>query len=234
MYCLLKENGVSQLSIPKWNLLSEKTDNEDVYYIRIADELLRNNRVRLFMFDPEKYFNLVDVQYHINTHEFILSQTALHGNYFTDMKTFNTTDFVQNTNYDTAMPSVSQLYSNAQISVQEQYAEPVVSEETVECIEDPAREIVGNMRSIWKRSFPKTALEIVYKNTVSCSFFVLIAILKQHTGITHSILQIKEKLWNGYSRILEKKPDEYLEKIVGVLRRQGKKALMEPVVKHKM
>ena len=233
-YCLLKENGVSQLSIPKWNLLSEKTDNEDVYYIRIADELLRNNRVRLFMFDPEKYFNLADVQYHINTHEFILSQTALHGNYFTDMKTFNTTDFVQNTNYDTAMPSVSQLYANTQISVQEQYAEPVVSEETVECIEDPAREIVGNMRSIWKRSFPKTALEIVYKNTVSCSFFVLIAILKQHTGITHSILQIKEKLWNGYSRIFEKKPDEYLEKIVGVLRRQGKKALMEPVVKHKI
>jgi hypothetical protein len=228
-YCLLKENGISQLTIPKWNLLSKKTDNEEMYFIRIADELLRNNRVRLFMFDPEKYFNLADVNYHINTNEFILSQTALHGTYFTDMKTFNTTSFVQNTNYDTAMPSASQVYANAPISVEEQYTDPIRHEDTLECIETVI-EIVGNTRSIWKRSFPNTAREMVYKNTVACSFFGIISILKSHTNITYSILQIKEKLWNGYSRILEKNPD-YLVKLVGILRRQGKKSLMDTVVK---
>lgn len=227
-YCLIKENGVQQLSIPKTNLLSKTQDNESMYYIRMADELLRNNRVRLFMFEPETYFNLVDIRYKIHADEFILSQTALLSDYFDNMSVFNATDYVKHTNYDNAMPSVSQTYTNDMITVREQYAEPIHEEESIECI-DSIIGIVGSVRSMWKRSFPTTATEIVYKDSVACSFFVLISILKTHTKIDHTILQIKEKLWNGYSRIVDKQP-EYLVKIVGILRRQGKKTLMDPVV----
>jgi len=228
-YCLIKENGVQQLSIPKTNLHSKTQDNESMYYIRLADELLRNNRVRLFMLEPESYFSLVDIRYNIHADEFILSQTALLGDYFDNMSVFNATDYVKHTNYDNAMPSVSQTYTNDMITVREQYAEPIHEEESIECI-DSIIGIVGSVRSMWKRSFPTNATEIVYKESVACSFFVLISIMKTHTKIDHTILQIKEKLWNGYSRILDKQP-EYLVKIVGMLRRQGKKTLMDPVVK---
>lgn len=231
-YCIMKENGVSQLSIPKTNLLSKTQDNESMYYIRMADELLRNNRVKLFMFEPETYFNLVDITYKINAGEFIMSQTALQGDYFQEMTVFNNTNYIKNTNYDTAIPSDSQVYANSEISIREQYTEPIADEQSIECI-DSIIEIVGSARSLWKRSFPNTAREVVYKNTIACSFFILITILKAHTNITHTVLQIKEKLWEGYSRILELNP-EYLVKILGILRRQGKKSLMEPVVKRTM
>jgi len=228
-YCLIKENGVAQLSIPKKNLVSQ-IDNQEMYFIRISDELIRNNRVRLFMFESEKYLNMSDVDYKVNSDEMIITQTAIHGSTFTEMTPYNTSEYIQHTNYETAMPSISQVYNNEPISIQEQYSVPNRDEQTIECV-DSIIEIVGsNARSMWKRSFPKTSREIVYKNTVECSFFLLISILKTHTNIQYSILQIKEKLWDAYSLIIEKNPG-FLVKIVGILRRQGKKSLMDPVVK---
>jgi hypothetical protein len=181
------------------------------------------------MLEPESYFSLVDIRYKIHSDEFILSQTALFGDYFEHMNVFNNSDYVKHTNYDNAKPSVSQHYTNDAIRVSEQYAEPIRDEESIECIES-IEGIIGSARSMWKRSFPTNAREVVYKNTVVCSYFVLVSILKTHTNVSHTILQIKEKLWNGYSRILDKNP-EYLVKIVGMLRRQGKKTLMDPVVR---
>lgn len=231
-YCLVKENGVQQLSIPKTNLLSKTQDNESMYYIRLADELLRNNRIRMSMLESETYFNIADIRYQIHPDEFLLSQTALQGNYFENMIGFNDSEYVKHTNYENAQPSITQTYTNDVIPVNEQYAtETIRDEASIECI-DSIVEVVGNTRSMWKRSFPSGARETVYKNTSTCSFFVLVSILKTHTGTDYTISQIKEKLWNGYSRILEKSPD-YLVKIVGMLRRQGKRTLMEPVVKRR-
>ena len=228
-YCIMKENGVLQLSIPKTNLLSKTQDNESMYYARMADELLRNQRVRLFMFDADRYFNLADVRYQIHSDEFILSQTALHGDYFDNLAVFNTSGAIHHTNYENATPSVRAPYADQVVPLREQYGDTIQTEDAVECI-DSVVDIVGNARSLWKRSFPATAREVVYKNTVACSYFVLVSILKTHTGNTPTLSQIKEQLWNGYSRILDKQP-EYFVKIVGMLRRQGKRDLMVPVVK---
>ena len=246
-YCIVKENGAPQLSIPKTNLLStlsdagKHTDNEEMYFARLADELLRYTRVRLFMFEPDKYFNMIDTEYSVDDHEMIISQSTLESSYMTDLEPLSDSNYVLRTTYDTADPSVSQTYANDPITVDEQYA---FQKETLpisgtkedletECI-DSVVEIVGNARSLWKRSFPATAKEVVFKNTEACTFSIMVEIFRQHSGVVHSVQKLKEMLWAGYSRLLTDSNNDVFVKIVAILKRQGKSRLMEPVATHRM
>lgn len=197
-YCVVKENHVPQLSIPHTNLLTKTISNEELYYHRMADELLRYQRVRLFMFEPEKYFNLMDVNYQIRPDEMVVSQTTIQGTQFDDLEPLSDSSYVRNTNYDTAVPAIQQTYGNEMITIENQAKQPVSSEFDAECVYGEVN-IIGNPeKSMWKRSFPKTAKEVVFKNTIECSFYILMVILKAYTGEPHTILQVKQKLWEGY------------------------------------
>jgi hypothetical protein len=236
-YCILKDNTSPQLSIPKTNLLSEmenragSTDNEKLYFMRLSDELLRYNRVRLFMFDSDKYFNMVDVNYKIHPNEFILTQSTIQSD-TVGLQPISKSSYIQNTGYDTATPSVHYPYIDSVISFDEQYARENTAEVDSECIHSIIN-IVGNPTSLWRRSFPNTAKEVVFKNTAVCSFYVMMVIFKSYTGKSHTILQIKEKLWEGYSRLFDRDP-LHLARCVEILGLQGKKKLMDPVVRKQM
>lgn len=241
-YCLVKENGEFQLSIPKTNLMTDPeqsntltatTDNERLYFMRMTDELLRYNRVRLFMFEPHKYFNLVDVNYQIHDNEYIITQTTLNSDTFTDLVPFHSSKYVQNTNYDTAVPAIHQTYAENVITLDEQYEQPIPEDTTnAECIQSVVH-IVGNANSMWKKSFPNTARELVFKKTVECSYGVMMTIFKAHSGELHSIAQIKEKLWKGYSQFIQK-DRMHLFRFIDIMNFQGKKKLMDPLIQKQM
>jgi hypothetical protein len=239
-YCLVKENGELQLTIPKTNLLSVPSqtatpdDNEQLYFMRMADELLRYNRVRMFMFEPHKYFNLVDVNYQINDTEFIITQSTLNSDTFADLVPFNSSSsYITNTNYDTANPAIHQTYADNIVSLDEQYEQPLPADTTnAECIQS-VRNIVGNIESLWKRSFPNTARELVFKKTTECSYGVMMTIFQAYTGVPHSIAQIKTKLWEGYSRLIQKDRMN-LFRFIDILNFQGKKKWMESVIQKRM
>ena len=239
-YCLVKDNGELQLSIPRRNLLSKpddpltpKIDNEKLYFMQLSDELLRYNRVRLFMFDTKKYFNLADVNYQINDHEYIVTQSTLTSDAFSGLVPFNTSKYVQNTNYDTAVPAIHQTYADNVVTLDEQYEQPIPEDTSnAECIQSIVN-IVGNVHSMWKKSFPSTSKETVFKNTVECSYGVMMTIFQAHTGVPHSIAQIKEKLWEGYSRFIQKDRMN-LFRFIDIMNFQGKKKWMEPVIQKRM
>jgi hypothetical protein len=241
-YCLVKvkDDGETELSIPKTNLLADPdkprnptTDNEQLYFMRMADELLRYNRVRMFMFDTKKYFNLVDVNYQINDHEYIITQSTLNSDTFADLVPFRSSKYVQNTNYDTAVPAIHQTYAENVVTLDEQYEQPIPEDTTnAECIQSIIN-IVGNVHSMWKKSFPNTSREFVFKKTVECSFGVMMTIFQSHTGVPHSIAQIKEKLWEGYSRLIQK-DRMHLFRFIDIMNFQGKKKLMEAIIQKKM
>jgi len=72
-YCVVQQGKTEVegiLVVPNKHLLT-KEDNEEIYYTRMADELLRHRRVHLFMFYPEQYLNIQDQEYQINEDEFI-------------------------------------------------------------------------------------------------------------------------------------------------------------------
>jgi len=88
---------------------------------------------------------------------------------------------------------------------------------------------VGNSLNIWVKSFPKTAREMVYHGTPNCTYQVVINILKDRIKKNVSVNDVKMLLWKSYSTYVP----NYLDKIVSILKLQGKTALMEPVYRRK-
>ena len=220
-YCLKGENCI--LLIPKKHLIS-KMDNERIYYGRMADELLRYDRIRTIMFQPNTYMNIGSTEYKINDNEIFILQTLIGTDEWKHLVAFNTNEYIQNVNYDMAEPLVSQTYTN-EVSLQEQ--ETRENKETeydipAECIKKRGL-VIGNNGSMWKRSFPKNTEEHIFMES-NCSFYPIIWIFQQKWKQSLSIQNIKAYLWNSYQPYLATEP-----KIVSILMKQGKKNLMNRV-----
>ena len=232
-YCLVNDNGECQFIIPKNNLVSGQ-DNMKLYFARISDELLRYNRVQLFMLNPKSYLNIGNNEYKINSDEFLLLQSLLTPEYFKDIEPFNTNKFIQNIDYNNSNPAISQKYSNEPILLREQEEALEKSAENQlgnECI-NVIRDVIGNpTTSLWKRNFQnKKFNEIVFNNTPNCSYRVIIHILEDKLKKLITVENLKVTLWNAYSKYYEK----YSNKILTILKKQGKTKLLENVVKNKI
>lgn len=231
--CVIKENnGVAQLVMPKWHLLS-KYDNERIYVGRMADELIRNDRVKSFMYDVENRLNAKNVEYSIHHDEFILVQSALTPDYFSELD--STSDLrAKQTNYELANPSISVLHPNEKIPLTEQYqrTEPTAAKEDdlATCLVKIVP-IIGNPIQIWRKIFSENAREWVYRDTVSCTFQPIIKIVEDVKKETWTEQDIRRHLWTGYSALFEKTPG-LLTKVVGVMRKQGKSKMFERVARN--
>jgi hypothetical protein len=120
----LKKGDV--ILIPKKNLLSE-LDNEEIYYSKISDELIRYVRIKQFMFAPNMFLSFTDLKYNLNADEIILLQSLLSSDYFDDLIPDVSNKYVSFNSYDTAMPNISQKYDNEYIEKEE-----ITNEDTVE------------------------------------------------------------------------------------------------------
>jgi hypothetical protein len=236
-YCLVKENGAPQLVIPKRHLLSGM-NNETVYYGRMADELVRNGRVRLFMMQPKKYLNVHDTEYHIHANEFLMIQSQLldkdvSRRYFADAVAWNTDEAMTHTTYDTARPAIHPKHLDAKIKWDEQNAH---ADNDMTCIKEMVP-VVGNNQSMWKRMFPDTTREIVFFNTAQCTFYPLVYVimskfpnrLQKPTAVSY----VKQLIWASYWKFLDTpaKTTTYLPKFLAILKKQGKQRMAAQVEK---
>jgi hypothetical protein len=233
VYCLTNENNECQFIIPINNLVSG-VENKRLYFGRIADELLRYKRVQLFMLNPKSYLNIGNNEYKINSDEFLLLQSLLTPEYFKDMEPFNVNNYIQRVDYNNANPSVSQKYSNEPIKLQEQQEvlEKSVDKQLAnECI-NVIRDVVGNpTTSLWKRIFQnKKYNEIVFNNNPNCSYQVILYILEDKLQKLITVENLKVTLWNAYSKYY----DKYSDKILRILKKQGKIKILENVIKNKV
>jgi hypothetical protein len=232
-YCVQRDNGGCSLVIPSKHLLNPDLNNETVYFYRMADELLRNNRIRLFMTEPETYLNITDNEYKINMDEFILLQSTLQTDYLNTEPAFNTSDYINNITYDLAEPQVSQKYSTDEISLEKQ--EDMIQQKDIvtdnlndnilECILS-TRGVIGNQLSLWKRIFTKyekdfkeNIKEIIFKNNNgNCTFYILMYIFQNFYKKPISLHSLKISMINGYKKYISK----YLRQITRILKIQGK------------
>ena len=110
--CSMDENGDCQLSLPSEHLITGM-ENENLYYFRLADELLRFHRIRSYILEPMYYLNLSNIDYQINEDEILLLETYIKSENFADLRIFNFSEFLKNIPYELAEPSkVTQVYSN--------------------------------------------------------------------------------------------------------------------------
>jgi hypothetical protein len=90
-------------SLNRRNLLSGK-DNEQEYYLRIADELIRYPLVRAFVLEPEKYLILGDIPYDVLDSEMLVPQSLLVPEFFDRLVPSVPNPYVNTHIYDIASP----------------------------------------------------------------------------------------------------------------------------------
>jgi hypothetical protein len=89
------------LYIPKRNLV-DGSDNENNYYVRLADELLRYNRIRAFMLYPNKYLTFDSISYNLKENEMLLLDADL-ASYISENKSaVASNDYIEYKSYYTS------------------------------------------------------------------------------------------------------------------------------------
>ena len=209
---------------------------KNIYFLRLADELLRFRRIQQFLFQPKTYLNITTgmSDYVLSPHEILILESFLNDDYFQDMIPFNTSEYIHQTNYDTSVP-VTHLEDSFHpvVSLEEQQTmirkipkDIYQSFVMTECIVkkgDKETLVEGNNRSIWKRSFPKNTREIFFMDhSPICTFAVAMNLLRLAKQPSKTLVEIKQDLWKGYEPYMSIHGD----KIIRTLKDQNKNLLL--------
>jgi hypothetical protein len=209
--CTFTKKGRCNLILPRQNLVTEK-DNKPIYFRRMADELIRYNRINSFMFQPQTYLSFGNIGYNLNDTEIIMIQSLLTQEYFETFVPAVINKYTRHNSYDEAEPSMSQLYDNTASRRKTDIAEEICE----------APKTNDNITSgIWKKCFPSSYKEVEYSKSVVCTFQFIIDLIEKHTGVKLSLSKIRNELFSEYKQYL----DKYHDKIVDILIIEGKKLL---------
>jgi hypothetical protein len=209
--CTFTKKGRCNLILPRKNLITEK-DNKPIYFRRMADELIRYNRINSFMFQPQTYLSFGNIGYNLNDNEIIMIQSLLTQEYFETLVPAVINKYTRHNSYDEAEPSMTQLYDNTVSQKKTDIAQ--------EICEVPKTN--DNITSgIWKKCFPSSYKEVEYDKSVVCTFQFIIDLIERHTGVKLSLSKIRNELFSEYKQYL----DKYHDKIVDILIIEGKKLL---------
>ena len=116
--CLAKNQD--NLCVPINNLINGH-ENENIYYMRAADELIRYQRIRAFMLDPEQYLNISGSEQVVHNNEVILLQSTINGGYLDNLVPFDTNKYVKNIDRSFANPINSEDKILPEIKKSDQY-----------------------------------------------------------------------------------------------------------------
>jgi hypothetical protein len=221
-FCLIKKENECVLLIPKRNLINGK-DNEEMYFGRIADEIVRYNRIKSFILKSNMFLAFQDVKYNLRDDEIILSQAIIleKEGYFDDNMIEPKNPYIKKNTYDTSKPFNSNYYSN------------VITSKLMKQFQDKEVDCDKNIKSKeidkkWKKTFPEKSKFLYYSKLPEiCTFqFIKIIIDDYLKDEITSINSIKEKLVTKYKKL-------YLDNPVGVtnvLNSQGKKNLAKQIL----
>lgn len=215
--CVVSENGNCNMILPEKNLITDK-ENETIYFGRMADELIRYNRIKSFMLQPQIYLSFSNVGYNLRDNEIILIQSSLTQEYFDNLIPMVTNNYVKYNSYDETQPIMTQLYDNNFSSLDK----AIGRKNELICDKVDNDHIKS---SVWKKCFPRNFIETEYSKYNFCTFNFIIDLIERKTKEKITINHIKNELYNEYKKYLEK----YKDKIVDILIIEGKKTLGDQV-----
>jgi len=193
------------------------------------------------MFQTRVFLNIASgtSDYHLSPREILVLESFLNDEYFRDMIPFNTSEYIHQTNYDTAEPATTAttgrimapaLTLEDQRAMIRQVPEDIQRDFVVSnCILKKSLKdnyVEGNDRSIWKRAFPNHTREIFFQGSpASCTFAVVTNLLNMAGKGSPTVGEVKTMLWTAYRPYIE--DPRLSEKIIRILRGQNKKKLLE-------
>jgi hypothetical protein len=146
------ENGKCRLILPEKSLVAlDKTTNDyklnkPIYFQKMADELIRYNRIKPFMFEPQTYLSFGNIGYNLRDNEIIMLQSLLTQDYFENIVPVVINKYVKHISYDEAEPIITQPYDNVVPSLNE----AIGREHTNEC-QTVKKKITSGK---WSKCFP--------------------------------------------------------------------------------
>ena len=223
-YCLKEtdQEGKCKLVIPRQNLINPDKDNKKMYIARIADELLRYNRIRTFMFD-RKIFPYINVKYNLRQDEIILSQSMLIDKYFDNLEPMTENKYAHFNTYDTAEPLLTEIYESI-------YDASV--EEHVECTKEVIQ-VTRNYREYFSLAPSNIKLLKFNANAPVCTFEIILFILKNEAIRTSNkkleivtLNKLKVVLVEFYTKCIEESSgDDIKDKFSKIIKYYGMDSL---------
>lgn len=253
---LSKEHLISKYisEINKTPISDSEIQNRKIYFTRLADEFIRHPNIQQFMLSSKKYANVSNTEYKIHPDEFIILNSMLIGDYFDDIIYTKRSKHIHNTVYDNAKPfMIEQNYSH-EVTAQEQQeylrnaqqrqmaaAKDVSAESsesvnpiykmTEECQQNPPGEIEGNKRSKWRVRFEhrfRDAKEWKFKNSINCTYSLILFIIYEHKNQTVTIQELKTGLIKAYKHYMT----HHKDKLFHILEKQGKTQIVKNIRKN--
>ena len=206
-------NDKCQLVIPKENLVNG-TDNEVYYYGRMADELIRYNRIKSFIFKPQAYLSFGQVKYNLRDDEIIVLQDLLNQEFFENLIPADTNRFAKYNTFDTAEPIITQAYRK-EIDLDE-----VINPYHVrDCVKSSPQKIKSKY---WRNCFPSGYKEIEYKGSNYCSLYLIIDLVEEFKNKKITIEEVKEDLLEEYGKITDDFTNrDSMDKVIDILREEA-------------
>ena len=216
--CVITENGKCNLILPEKNLITNK-NNKPIYFGRMADELIRYNRIKSFMLQPQIYLSFGNIGYNLRDNEIILVQSTLTQEYFEGLIPVVSNKYVAYNSYDETEPIITQRHVNKIPSL-----DHAIGRKNQTICDKVEHENITS--SIWKNCFPDNYSEIKYSKYNFCTFNFIIDLIERKTKQKFTINEIKNELFDEYKKYIT----DYKEKIVDILIIEGKKTLGDQVI----
>ena len=206
-------NDKCQLVLPKFNLVNE-TDNEEFYYGRMADELIRYNRIKSFIFKPQSYLSFGQVKYNLRDDEIIILQDLLTQEFFENLIPSEINRYAKYNTYDTANPILSQIYKR-----EIELNDTINPFHNRDCVKSDPNKIKSQH---WRNCFPDNFKEIEYSDSNYCSLYLIIDLVKEIKKIDLNVEKVKDDLVDIYSNLTSNFKDKNrINTIINVLREEA-------------
>ena len=210
-----RERDRCLLQLPKHNLVTA-ADNTVGYYDKLADQLIRYNKIRAFIFAPQSFLSFHPLTYNITKQEIVLLEGTLYGDYFENLVPQPYNPYIRTKAvFDLAEPADSIPYTPfTKLDIE---GRPEVSNSCALDNKVAAKLTLGKWR---KKGLGQSYKLIEFEDTTICSFQIILELLRglPKPPITNPA-GLLTLLVDKYTSILN---GEFREVVLEILKKQGK------------
>jgi hypothetical protein len=206
-------NDKCSIILPKENLIS-KRDNELYYYEKMADELIRYNRIKTFIFQPQSYLSFEQLKYNLREDEMLILQSLLTDEFFENLIPSDINRYAKNNTFDNTEPIITQPYVNT-ISIDE----TINPNQVRDCFPSNPQKFTT---AKWKKCFPTNYKDMEYKGSNHCAIYLFIDIMNKVHKTELTVNEIKDTLFEEYKKITQNFKKQLVDKVADILIEQGK------------
>ena len=228
-YCMLSVGEKCIQILPSKNLING-LNNDELYYAKLADELIRYNKIQEFIINSDKYLSLSKIDYIIKEYEILIIQSLLNNSYFQNLSAITPNNHINYTTYDSVNPNKTKFYSN-EVSKEQYQGDEYDAEDAEDLIEisDSGCSLTKKLLiGYLQEQFPPKTYEIYYKTPNSiCTYEIVLNVLRDYDSkfARLSIFDLKKNLVEIY-----KYYKDNLKLLIILLIELNKKVVLERVL----